>query len=251
MFPLKDLNPTSHPPLATYAIIAGTVLVWLIVQGAGTEPALARSVCAYGAIPAELWGLVPPGAAVQLGAQPCPLGQGLSWLTALSSMVMHGGWFHLIGNLWFLYIFGDNVEDALGPLRFTLFYILCGLGAVVAQALANPASPVPMVGASGAIGGVMGAYAVLYPLAPIQLLVVLGFFVTRIAVPAVVMLGYWYLLQLLGALPSLGGALGGVAFWAHVGGFVSGALLVWPLLNRTRVARRAQDARRRREKKWP
>jgi membrane associated rhomboid family serine protease len=141
-------------------------------------------------------------------------------------MFMHGGWFHLIGNLWFLWIFGDNVEDAMGSIRFVAFYLLCGLAATTAQMLTQPASALPMVGASGAIGGVMGAYARLYPRANIHTLLMLGFYFTTISVPAIVMLGYWFLLQVLGGLPTLAGTAGGVAFWAHVGGFASGVLLI-------------------------
>jgi len=138
---------------------------------------------------------------------------------------MHGGWFHIIGNMWFLWIFGNNVEDAMGPVRFVIFYLLCGVAAAALQVGANPQSTVPMVGASGAIGGVMGAYVLLYPRVHVQLLIFLGFFVTTIAVPAVFMLGYWFLLQVIGGFGSVGGE-GGVAFWAHVGGFAAGALLV-------------------------
>jgi membrane associated rhomboid family serine protease len=149
-----------------------------------------------------------------------------NWLTPFTSMFMHGGWFHIVGNLWFLWVFGDNVEDSMGPLRFVVFYVLCGLAAVAAQSLANPASAVPMVGASGAIGGVMGAYALLYPRVPVHMLVVLGFYIDRIAVPALLMLGYWLLIQVLAGLPTLGGGGAGVAFWAHVGGFLTGLGLV-------------------------
>ena len=128
---------------------------------------------------------------------------------------------HLIGNMWFLWIFGDNVEDAMGPIRFTLFYLLCGLGAAAAQAATDPASTIPMVGASGAIGGVMGGYALLFPRARILSL----FIITTVSVPAFLMLGYWVLIQFLGSMQESTG--GGVAFWAHIGGFVSGAVLVW------------------------
>ena len=147
-------------------------------------------------------------------------------MSTVTSMFMHGGWFHLIGNLWFLSVFGDNVEDSMGHVRFTVFYLTCGLAAVAAQFASDPSSAIPLVGASGAIGGVMGAYAVLYPRAPVHMLVFLGFFITTIEIPAILMLGYWLLLQLIGAIPALQGAAGGVAFWAHVGGFVAGLVLV-------------------------
>jgi membrane associated rhomboid family serine protease len=167
-----------------------------------------------------------------------------NWLTVVTSMFMHGGWFHLIGNLWFLVVFGDNVEDAMGSLRFVAFYLVCGLAAVLAQTLSNPASAIPMVGASGAIGGVMGAYALLYPRAPVHMLLFFGFFFTTVVVPAWGMLGYWFLLQLLGGLPTLGGTGAGVAFWAHIGGFVAGIALIRAFQKPARVAaHRAQVAR--------
>jgi membrane associated rhomboid family serine protease len=148
---------------------------------------------------------------------------------------MHGGWFHIIGNMWFLAIFGDNVEDSMGSIRFVFFYLLCGLAAAAAQMGLSPQSAVPMVGASGAIGGVMGAYVVLYPRAPIHMLVFLGFFITRIVVPAYFMLGYWFLLQLLGILPALGSNGGGVAVGAHVGGFLAGVILIFLVRRMDRV----------------
>jgi membrane associated rhomboid family serine protease len=152
-------------------------------------------------------------------------------------MFLHGGWFHLIGNMWFLWIFGNNVEDSMGHGRFVVFYLLCGLAASALQVLSKPDSAIPMVGASGAIGGVMGAYIVLYPRVRVHLLLVLGFYVTTVAVPAAFMLGYWLLLQILGGTASLGGEGGGVAFWAHVGGFVAGAILVFPFRNPVLVHR--------------
>jgi membrane associated rhomboid family serine protease len=139
---------------------------------------------------------------------------------------MHGGWMHLIGNMWFLWIFGNNVEDAMGHLRFLIFYLLCGLAAAALQVFSQPDSGIPMVGASGAIGGVMGGYVVLYPRVRVHMLVMFGFYIRTIAVPAAFMLGYWFLLQLLGGAAALGQESGGVAFGAHVGGFVAGALLV-------------------------
>jgi membrane associated rhomboid family serine protease len=158
------------------------------------------------------------------------------WLTAFTHMFLHGGWFHLIGNLWFLWVFGDNVEDAMGGARFIVFYLLCGLAAFAAQAATGPASAIPMVGASGAIGGVMGAYARLYPRAPVHLLVIFFLWVDRMVVPAFVMLGYWFAIQVVGGIPALASDTGGVAFWAHVGGFASGILLVPIFTKRDRIA---------------
>jgi membrane associated rhomboid family serine protease len=143
-----------------------------------------------------------------------------------TSMFLHGSWMHLIGNMWFLWIFGNNIEDAMGRLRFVVFYLVCGLAAAAGQILANPSSAIPMVGASGAISGVMGAYLVLYPRVRVFAIVPLGFFLTSVALPAWVMLGYWFVIQFVSGLISIGGELGGVAFWAHVGGFVAGIVLI-------------------------
>jgi membrane associated rhomboid family serine protease len=207
----------------TYVLIGLNVAAWLLLQGFGTEPQLSRSVCQLGLIPGDLLGTVDRTQINDI--LPCNLDGQSSWLTLLSSMFMHGSWLHLIGNMWFLWIFGGNVEDAMGRVRFALFYVLAGFAAAAAQIVADASSPIPMVGASGAIGGVMGAYIVLYPRVHVHMLVFLGFYVTTVAVPAVAMLGYWMLLQLLGGLTTIGGG-GGVAFWAHVGGFAAGALLV-------------------------
>lgn len=210
-------------------LIAINLAVWAFVQGFGSSYPLAHSICRYGLIPGELLGLVPVGSRVALDNQTvCVLDGTGSIFTPLTSMFMHGGWFHIIGNLWFLWVFGDNVEDAMGPFRFIAFYILCGLAAAATQIVTDPASKVPMVGASGAIGGVMGAYVRLYPRTRIITLVILGFYVTTLAVPAFLMLGYWFLLQILGGLPTLAGTDGGVAFWAHIGGFLAGVLLIGP-----------------------
>jgi membrane associated rhomboid family serine protease len=235
MIPIRDENPTLRTPVVTIVIIALNGLVWLLLQGAGTTRALARSVCEFGLIPAEITGRA-AGRVIELGGGlTCTVDAQAQWYTILTSMFMHGSWLHVIGNMWFLWIFGNNVEDSMGRLRFVVFYLLSGVAAVGAQIAVAPGSPVPMVGASGAIGGVMGAYVVLYPRVPVHLLVFLGFIVTFVAVPAFVMLGYWFLLQLLGGLPQLGASSGGVAFWAHVGGFVAGLLLVFIFRNKELV----------------
>ena len=228
MFPIRDDNPQILTPYVTWALAALNVAAWLLVQGAGRAPALPASVCTLGLVPGELLGILPAGAAT-------PIGHGLACVTSaesnpftlLSHMFLHGSWMHIIGNLWFLWIFADNVEDSMGHLRFAVFYVLCGLAAAAVQIAAGPASAVPMVGASGAIGGVMGAYVVLYPRVNVHLLVWFGFYVTTFAVPAIWMLGYWFLVQMLGGIGSLGAQGGGVAFWAHVGGFVAGAALIF------------------------
>ncbi len=237
MFPLRDDNPTLGASVATIAVIGINVACWVLLQGLGFEPRLSQSVCELGAIPGELLGRVAPGTAVQLGPNlSCMIEGQASWFTAISSMFMHGGWFHLLGNMWFLWVFGDNVEDAMGPLRFAVFYLLCGLAAFAAQLISDPASAIPMVGASGAIGGVMGAYARLYPRAPVHMLVWFLFYVDRIVVPASLMLGYWFLIQIVSGLPALAeSSRGGVAFWAHVGGFLAGLLLVRVFSNGERL----------------
>jgi membrane associated rhomboid family serine protease len=227
MFPLSDNNPRTRPPLAVLAIIILNVLVWLLVQGFGAEEPLARSLCLYGLIPGDLLGTIEPGTRQMLtDTLVCRLDGDSNPSSLLTSMFMHGGWFHIIGNMWFLWVFGDNVEDVMGPFRFVAFYLLCGLAAAGAQIATDLASTLPMVGASGAIGGVMGAYALLFPRARVNTLLFLGFYITTIGVPAVFMLGYWFVIQLVGGLPALGAAEGGVAFWAHIGGFVAGLGLI-------------------------
>jgi membrane associated rhomboid family serine protease len=150
-------------------------------------------------------------------------------------MFLHGGWLHLIGNMWFLWIFGDNVEDSMGPVRYILFYVLCGLGAGLAHFLLGPSSPLPTVGASGAIAGVLAAYVVTFPGARVLTLVPLGFFIRIMELPAVAVIGIWFLIQIVSSALSFGMTdKGGVAFSAHVGGFVTGILLVW-VLRRRRV----------------
>jgi membrane associated rhomboid family serine protease len=156
----------------------------------------------------------------------CVIDPGRQVSHLLSHMFLHGSWLHLLGNMWFLWLFGNNIEDSMGRLRFIVFYLLCGLAAAAGQIVTSPSSPVPMVGASGAISGVMGAYLVLYPNVRVYTLVPLGFFITSMALPAWVMLGYWFVIQFLSGLTTIGGEMGGVAVWAHVGGFVAGIVLV-------------------------
>ncbi len=224
MLPYRDENETVRTPVVTYAIIALNVLVWFMVQGAGTPERLAASVCNLGLIPGELTARATPGDGFAMGlGMSCLVDPGRAPQHIVTSMFLHGGWGHILGNMWFMWIFGNNVEDSMGRLRFVAFYLLSGVGAALAQVFTQPASIVPMVGASGAISGVMGAYIILYPRVRVFTLVPLGFFLTTIALPAWVMLGYWIALQFLG---SFGGAETGVAFWAHIGGFVVGAALI-------------------------
>jgi membrane associated rhomboid family serine protease len=238
MFPIRDDNPHFLTPYATYAIIGLKVIVWALVQGFGAGPQLAHAICAFGLIPGEFLGNFPTGTAFPLGPElNCVLTREFSAHTLLTSMFLHGGWMHLLGNMWFMWIFGNNVEDSMGHFRFVVFYVLCGLVAALLQVVSNPQSGVPMVGASGAIGGVMGAYVLLYPRVHVHMLIFLGFYITTIAVPAVYMLGYWFLLQLIGGVLSHGAQGGGVAFWAHIGGFVAGAVLVLIFRDPALVAR--------------
>jgi membrane associated rhomboid family serine protease len=216
VFPLHDDNPTELFPLFTIGIIVACVAVWIVIQGAGTSPeVLDASVCALGAIPAEVTGQV-------AGRGPCALG-GLTWQALFTSMFLHGSWMHLIGNMWFLWIFGNNVEDSMGRLRFVVFYVLTGLVASGTQIALAPGSPVPTVGASGAIAGVMGAYVVLYPQARVATLFFFFVFIRIVPLPAWVILGYWLLIQV---LSQTAGAGGGVAYGAHIGGFLAGVLLI-------------------------
>ncbi|NUP07922.1 MAG: rhomboid family intramembrane serine protease [Polyangiaceae bacterium] len=252
MLPLGDDNPTFRRPIVTPILIGLNVLVWILFQGAGTEEALVRSTCELGAIPGELTGKATEDA-IQLGPNVvCLLADQPHWYTIVTSMFLHGGWLHLIGNMWFLWIFGDNVEDSMGRLRFLVFYLLSGVAAAVTHIFTDPASVLPMVGASGAIGGVMGAYVVLYPKAPVRLLLILGILITTVRVPAVVMLGYWFLLQVVSGLPQLSaGEPGGVAFWAHVGGFLTGVALCFVFRNPALVERhRAALAALRQSQEW-
>lgn len=227
MFPLYDKNPTELLPIFTIGLILASVAVWIYVQGAGFSPqALAGSVCELGMIPAELSGRTAGYEGVRFGAGlECRFG-GLRWATLFTSMFLHGSWMHLIGNMWFLWIFGNNVEDSMGHLRFLVFYLLTGLAAGGAHLLSAPGSPVPTVGASGAISGVMGAYLVLYPRARIFTLFVFVFVVRVFPLPAWLILGEWFLIQVLSAAADPFPGAGGVAFWAHIGGFAAGVALV-------------------------
>lgn len=229
MFPLHDDNPTELFPVFTVGLMAACAAVWVLLQGAGLSPdALDASVCSLGAIPAEV-----SGRAAAWSSGPCPQG-GLSWEALVTSMFLHGGWFHLVGNLWFLWIFGNNVEDSMGHLRFLVFYVLTGVTAALAHVALDPASTIPMVGASGAISAVMGAYLVLYPRARVDTLFWFVVFVRVVPLPAWVLLGYWFLIQLVSTGAAGGG--GGVAYAAHVGGFVAGVLLIGLFRNPRLVA---------------
>jgi membrane associated rhomboid family serine protease len=221
VIPLRDTIPTRTFPWVTIALIGANVLVFLHQLGLGYEHE-AAFVAVFGAVPAQFTGAVPHAAPV------LPPG-----LTIATSMFLHGGFFHLLGNMWFLWIFGNNVEDATGHLRFLAFYLVCGAVAAVTHIVTHPASNVPMVGASGAISGVLGAYFLLFPHARIVTLLWLGFFAQTVQIPAFVFLGFWFLVQALSWAVG-GGEGGGVAFGAHVGGFIAGLLLL-VLFKRRRI----------------
>ncbi len=218
-FPLKDENPTTRPPIVTIGLMVICVLVFLLEIASGQQ-GMQQIIYQFGLIPSVLLGLneLPPNLDV------IPAGA-----TLITSMFLHGGWMHLIGNMWFLWIFGNNIEDELGHGRFLLFYLISGLGAAALQIIIGPNSDIPMVGASGAISGVLGAYMVLYPRAKILTLVFLGFFITMMRITAIWFLGIWFGMQLLYGLASAGGTGGGIAWWAHIGGFLAGVGLLYIL----------------------
>jgi membrane associated rhomboid family serine protease len=220
MIPLKDDNPTHTIPLVNYALLASCIAVflWQVSLGAQAQAA----IYAYGLIPDVLLGdaKLPP----ELRAVP-------AWMTVFTSMFMHGGFLHLLGNMLYLWIFADNVEDRMGHGRFIVFYLLCGIGAALAQALPDPDSQIPMVGASGAISGVLGAYLLMFPRAHVLVLIPLGLFTQLVRLPAMLVLGLWFGMQLLSEMYAQEGA--GVAFRAHIGGFVAGMLLL-PIFRKRR-----------------
>jgi membrane associated rhomboid family serine protease len=228
VFPYHDENRTQRTAYVTLTLIALNGLAWVFVQGAGSGVPLARSVCELGLIPGELTASLPAGTRFPMGdGLVCATDPGRQFTNVVTSMFLHGSWMHLLGNMWFLWLFGNNIEDSMTRPRFVAFYLLCGLAAALAQVFANPSSGVPMVGASGAISGVMGAYLVLFPRVRVFTMVPLGFFITSIALPAWAMLIYWAALQAFGGITSITAtSTGGVAFWAHLGGFVAGVVLV-------------------------
>jgi membrane associated rhomboid family serine protease len=224
MFPISDDNPRRHlTPYVNYGIIGVCVLafLWQVSLGQRGEE---LTIYQLGMIPARL-----------LGGKELPADLVIvpAWATIFTSMFMHGGWLHLGGNMLYLWIFGDNIEDSMGHGRYLAFYLICGVAAALAQGLTNPSSVIPMVGASGAISGVLGAYILLHPGATVRVLIFLGFFITVARIPALIVLGVWFALQLISGLAASGDQPG-VAVWAHVGGFVAGLALV-PLFKRRTV----------------
>ena len=216
MIPLRDNIPSLRAPIVTIGIIIVNVLVYLN-QMRLPPRAATQFVYLYGLIPLEI------SSGDLLVPHPVPL-----YSTILTSMFVHGGLFHLAGNMLYLWIFGDNVEDRMGRFRFLVFYLLSGLAAVAAQVLSDPGSKIPMVGASGAISGVLGAYLLLFPHARVMTLIFFGWFVRLVEIPALIVLGFWIVVQVLNGLLTLGVQVGGVAWFAHIGGFVAGLVMVKP-----------------------
>ncbi len=214
MFPLRDSNPVDRPPVVTWALMASCVAVFVYQLSLVGETAQQAFVYSYGMIPANLFGYA---------ALPPSLERVPAEATVITSMFLHGGLFHLGGNMLFLWIFGDNVEDAMNPVTFILFYLACGIIAALTQAVLSPDSTIPMIGASGAISGILGAYLFLYPTARVDVLIFFGI-ITIVPIPAMIVLGVWFAMQLASGVLTPPGEPG-VAFWAHIGGFVAGVLL--------------------------
>ena len=204
MIPLRDVIPSRTTPIVTITLIVINVLVFFFEQSLG-DYSYRRFIMAYGLVPVQF-----------------------EWVNVFTSMFLHGGWDHIIGNMLFLWIFGDNVEDRMGHGRYVAFYLLCGITAALVQTMFNPDSAVPMIGASGAISGVLGAYLIMFPHSRVLTLVPIFFFIQIIEIPAVILLGFWFVMQLLSGLGSLTSpeAGGGVAFWAHAAGFLAGMVLI-------------------------
>jgi membrane associated rhomboid family serine protease len=245
VLPLKDDVPTRSFPAVTVAIIAANLLVYLYelalappfapsrVAAAAAERAYEAFVFEFGLVPCRLGGVCPARLATALAGAPDP------WLTVFTSMFVHGGLFHVGGNMLYLWIFGNNVEDSMGKGRFLVFYLLCGVAAAAAQYLSDPRSAVPMVGASGAVSGTLGAYLILHPNARVWTLIIFGFFWRVVPIPALIVLGFWIVVQVLNGIITFGGGEpGGVAFLAHVGGFVAGMALILVFRQRPDIAYR-------------
>jgi membrane associated rhomboid family serine protease len=220
MIPLKDTIRSHSFPAVNWLIIIANILVFVALELSLAPRDLQRTVSTYGLVPRQLTALEP-----------------WALVTVFTSMFLHGGWLHIISNLWALYIFGDNVEDRMGSLRYLLFYLICGVVAALAQVYVNPTSRIPMIGASGAIAGVLAAYLILYPTARVVTLVPIFFIPWFIEIPAVLYLVVWFVSQFFSGVMALNvqAAAGGVAYWAHIGGFVAGLLLVVLFARRSRA----------------
>jgi membrane associated rhomboid family serine protease len=250
MIPISDDNPTLHTPIMTWVILAAMFAVWLVVQGGGlpgNDYRLVASLCNYGMVPGELTHRVAVGVGVPLAPNlACLIDRDpINIFTPLTSMFLHGGWGHLLGNAIFFWVFGNNIEDSMGPWRFLVFYLICGLAAAGTHIMIQPDSPVPTVGASGAISGILGAYLVLYPKVRINMLFIFVIFFRVFAIPAWLVLVYWFGVQLFTAYlsPVRPEVSGGVAVWAHIGGFLAGALLI-------KLFARSEDVAAHKEQRW-
>jgi len=231
-FPYRDDNPTERTAVVTIFFIVLNVLIWVFFQRMGfNEAAMANALCNWGLIPGEITGRS-IGHAVPITRRfMCVVDPESSWFTLISMQFLHGSWMHLVGNMLFLWIFGNNVEDAMGRVRFIVFYLLCGILAGVAQIVSDPSSPIPAVGASGAVSGVLGAYLILFPRARVWMVVWIFIFIRQVALPAWIYLLVWIGLQVASGMADMqaraaGHPGGGVAFWAHVGGFLAGVVMV-------------------------
>jgi len=215
MFPIHDENPVDIIPFVSYSIIALCVgaFLWQFTRDPAAQEQI---VYALGVIPAVVFG------DIQL---PADLVWVPTYATVFTSMFLHGGWMHLIGNMLYLWVFGNNIEAAMGHTRFIVFYLLCGVGAVLAQGLPDTGSTIPMIGASGAISGVLGAYALLYPKARVTVIIPIFIIIQTVRIPALVVLGVWFAMQLFSSITA-GDQQGGVAFGAHIGGFIAGMMLI-------------------------
>ncbi|MFQ6088065.1 MAG: rhomboid family intramembrane serine protease [Candidatus Methanofastidiosia archaeon] len=222
MLPLHDDVPTRGTPLVTYVFLLANILIFLYETFLDFTGDLESFFYAYAIIPANIV-------------------QGKDLYTLITAMFMHGGVMHIAGNMLYLYIFGNNVEESMGHFKFVVFYLVCGLSASFLQIYIDPHSNIPNLGASGAIAGVLGAYLILHPRAKVQTLIFFGFFIRTIQVPAFVLLGFWFILQLFSGIGSLGYTGGGVAYFAHVGGFVAGFILIFFFRKRRRVRRMAEE----------
>lgn len=224
MFPLKDENPIKRRPIITYALIVINVGVFVGTLIAGIFD---QTILEFGMKPAEVLN-----------------GQNLH--TLFTSMFLHGGILHILFNMWYLWIFGDNIEDVLGRGKFILFYLGAGLVASFAHAFSAPGSTIPTIGASGAIAGVLGAYMLLYPWARVHTAIIFFYIIHLITIPALAMIGFWFVLQLLSASVTwMTGASAGVAYWAHIGGFIAGVVLILPMWRKLRKRKRAGYTHRR------
>lgn len=223
MIPLRDSNPSASVPFVTVSLIVINSIIWFYEVSLGDFSD--RFIIAHGLVPARFVLSFREGSVFSDALAPM-----------FSSIFMHGGWLHVVGNMWFLWIFGDNVEDRLGHFKFAVFYLLCGIVASLAHVMFHPSSQIPTIGASGAIAGVLGAYLVSFPRARVHTLFIIFFYIRFLEVPAWVFLVIWFVFQFLSGASQMAVSqeTGGVAYWAHMGGFVIGVILIWIFPRRTR-----------------